>query len=285
MKFLKLHLITMVNVLIKLFTLKLPVLSIILLVQLSFLSYAQISPPGLGTAKSASWLALGVRQEIGKGWQSMTYVGIGRKSDPDNFNLIQKQSIWVANQEFTYKFKKAWQTSFAISYRYQDEYRKEAPFEHADPAARQEFRTYGRVSYNIRTTRLKIVPTLRQEFRKYYTPNFTNFSESIQLRTRFRIQLIASLNKKKTQALTLSSEQLFSISMSDQNEWSNFKYGESRFAIYYSYSFTKTPLILSVGYMNNLVGATHPYSANYLSLDLVWENPFKSIKRMKTERK
>lgn len=248
--------------------------------------YGQISPPGLGTAKTASWFATGVRQEIGKGWQSMTYLGMGRKNEPDQYNPLAKQGIWIANQEFTYKFQKAWQTSFALSYRYQDEYRKEAPYDHADPAAKQEFRTYARIAYNFRMPRMKIVPTLRQEFRKFYSPDFDQLSDRFQLRSRFRLQLIASLNKKKTQALTISSEQLFTIiKLSEPGEWSPFGYSESRFGLYYSYSFTKTPLILTIGYMNNLVGKKNPFMAHYLSIDLVWENPFKNSKRLKLEKK
>lgn len=247
----------------------------------SFNGLTQISPPGLGKAKDASWLAFGIRQEIGHHWQSMSYVGIGRKSNPDNFNLVQKQSIWILNQEFTYKFRKVWQTSVAISYRRQDEYESSFPYEHESPRQKQEFRIYGRFAYNYRFGNFKLVPTIRQEFRKYFTTNFSSPSENLQLRSRFRLQLIASLNKAKTQAITLSSEQLFGTSLLSTGNWTSFNYSESRFSIYYSYSFVNKPVILSIGYMNNLVGKKKPYDVHYLSVDVVWENPFGNVGKVR----
>lgn len=96
---------------------------------------AQISPPGLGLANSASWFAVGVRQELDtlKAWQSVTYIGIGRKSNPDNYNPLAKPAILVMNQEFYHQFHHHWQYSFALSYRRQDEYEKLSPYEHESP--------------------------------------------------------------------------------------------------------------------------------------------------------
>lgn len=249
-------------------------------------SISQISPPGLGKTNIGSWIAVGIRQELdtieGKGWQSMTYVGLGRKSNPDNYNPFYKAGIFIANQEFHHQFHKTWQYSIALSYRRQDIYLDKPPYEYDSPNLQQEFRVYGRLSYIFRTSRIKIVPTFRQEFRKYFTPDFKNASDNFQFRSRIRIQLSANLDNKKKHRLVLSSEQLFSIGMkSKQNQWTDFNYRESRFSFYYSYSPKTSPFIFNIGYMNNLVGNQKVYTAHYLAFDIILENPFKLQQRSK----
>ena len=67
-------------------------------------AFAQISSPGLGKAKAASWFAVGFSKNLDTikdgGWKSMTYLGLGRKSNPDNKNPFYKPAILVVNQEF-----------------------------------------------------------------------------------------------------------------------------------------------------------------------------------------
>ncbi len=247
---------------------------------------AQISPPGLGRAKAASWFALGIRQELdtieGKGWQSMSYIGLGRISNPDNYALFQKQAILVVNQEFYHQFHHNWQYSFALSYRRQDEYLDDYPYTHDSPRQKQEFRTYVRASYTYKKGPIKLVPTLRQEFRKYYAPDFSRVSEDFQFRTRARLQLKVNLDAQKIHRLIFSSEQLCSISKKNYpNRWTDFNYRESRFSVYYSVSPKSIPVIFNVGYMNNLIGNKNPYSVHYLAADIIIENPFKLKKRPK----
>ena len=249
-------------------------------------AFSQISSPGLGKAHTADWFAFGVRQELDtierKGWQSMSYIGLGRKSNPDNYDPFYKSAILVLNQEFYHQFHNDWQYSFALSYRRQDEYLDNSPYEHDIPKLKQEFRLYSRVSYIFKTSRIKLVPTFRQEFRKFYTPDFQNISEDYQFRSRFRLQLTVNLDSKKTHRLIASSEQLFSISKNNTPDtWTDFNYRESRFSLYYSYSPKTLPFIFSVGYMNNLVGQKNPYDVHYLAFDIVIENPFKLQQRNK----
>jgi hypothetical protein len=240
----------------------------------------------LGKARTASWLAFGIRQELdtikGRGWQSMTYVGIGRESTPNTINPIDKPAIIVLNQEFYHQFHNNWQYSFALSYRNQDEYIDSIPFSHDTPGSKQEFRTYARLSYLFKNSRLKFTPTLRQEFRKYYSPNFHSVSENFQLRTRFRLQLKINLDLEQVHRLVLSSEQLFSVSQyNSTNKWGGYDYRESIFCIYYSYSPKNSPFIFNLGYMNNLVGKKAVYDVHYVAFDIIVENPFKLKQRNK----
>ena len=60
---------------------KIILLAVIVLMSIPDLSVAQLSPPGLGKAKTASWFAFGLKQTLdsAKKKESMTYIGIGRK--------------------------------------------------------------------------------------------------------------------------------------------------------------------------------------------------------------
>lgn len=248
--------------------------------------FSQISPPGLGKAKTADWFAIGVRQELstihGKGWQSMSYIGIGRKSNPNNYDPLYKPAIMVLNQEFYHQYHSVWQSSFAVSYRRQDEYFDNPPYDQSIPKLQQEFRLYGRFSYIYSTSRIKIVPTIRQEFRQFYAPDFTNVEENFQFRTRFRLQLTANLDIKKRHRLIASSEQLFAISKKNSpNSWTDYSYKESRFLLYYSFSPKTIPFIFNVGYMYDLVGKDNPYDVHYLAFDIIITNPFKLQHRVK----
>lgn len=238
---------------------------------------AQISPPGLGQAKNASWFALGLRQDLNaqKSWQSMSYIGIGRKSSPSTSNLFQRPAIMVFNQEFYRLFARSWQASFALSYRRQHEYAEEAPYPAEDPALQQEFRIYARLSKKFSAGPFTITPTLRQELRRFYTPDFRPTDQPLELRSRFRVQLSRYVDQKKKHKVMLSSEQLFTSSRAAASQsWSAFAYKESRLMCCYSYAPTSFPAIFDIGYMYNILGDKAPGGVHYLALDIILKNPF-----------
>ena len=239
---------------------------------------AQISPPGLGRGHTADWIALGVSKDLDslKRWNSVSYVGMGRKSNPDNFNPLYKSAILVLNQEFYYRFHKHWQSSLALSYRHQNAYLDNAPFNSEDPGFEQEFRIYGRFSYIYETPRFKIVPTFRQEFRKFYTPAFIPEDERFQLRTRLRLQVAFNLDNHKTHRLIFSSEELFSSSrFANAPGWTSWADRESRFVAYYSLSPITLPITFDFGYMANRLGNITPTYVHYLAVDAIWKLPYR----------
>lgn len=238
-------------------------------------SLAQISPPGLGVAHTVNWVALGFRQKLKtrKPWQSMTYVGMGRMSDPNNYDPVSKPAIFVLNEEITHTINKHYQYSFALSYRHQDEYVSAKPYEHQSPGFRQEFRPYGRFYYTLPMNRFKLAAIFRQEFMRFYTPDFKNPEEDMEIRSRYRLQLSMALNKLKTQKISLNAEALFSSSHeSEDKQWTPYRYGESRFSCYYSYTMSRLPVTLDVGYMNNLLGRVHPIMVHYFAFDVILDD-------------
>ncbi len=239
---------------------------------------AQIIPPGLGKTNTSSWLALGITQDLDTldvgGWKSTTYMGLGTLSHAHQSNPFKDLGIVVLNQEFYHNFAKNWQYSLALSYRQQNLFASEFPFEKATPRYKQEFRWYGRFSHFFRLHRLTITPTFRQEVIKYFTPDFDDYKESWRLRSRFRLKFALALNPEKSQQLLLYSEQLFSLSQHGKTKkWNRFEYADSRFALYYSLRPQKYPIIYNIGYMHNLIGTENTFSGHYLALDIIWKNP------------
>lgn len=246
---------------------------------ISFSAMTQVIPPGLGDTKMAGWMAFGIQQDLdtvsGKGWSSTSYFGFGRMSDPDNYNLLQKPAIFILNQEFKNKFSEKWEYSLAFSYRNQKNYSDTEPYERTDPASKQEFRLYGRLSRIFKTSFVEITPTFRQELQKYFTGDFGSYPESFRLRSRFRVKFKVPLSMDEVHKLSLYSEQLFSTSLkTEPNRWTPFEYKDSRFSLYYTLSPKEIPWDFNMGYMNNLIGKKAPFSAHYVGLDLIWKNPF-----------
>jgi len=242
---------------------------------------AQISPPGLGEANTAFWSAFGVKRQLdslGKK-QSLSYIALGRKSSPDNDNLFSKQAIFVLNHEVYHSFAPHQQYSYAISYRRQPVYEDAAPYE--KEGLEQEIRLYGRYAYTFTLgKRLKLKNTIRQEFRKFFDPDFNPVEENFQLRTRLKTQLTYNLSAKNNQKLAVSAEGLFSISYLHEPEpqWTAFGYRELRLGVYYMVNIPNSPFTVDIGYVNDLIRNSRSITkggVHYLAADLVWNLPYK----------
>lgn len=233
---------------------------------------AQLSPPGLGDTNDAFWAAIGVSQKVSEKNTSVTYVGEGRISGPESHDLMHEQSIFVVNEEMYHSFAPGWNYSYALSYRRQNEYGDDEVANEA-MAIQQEFRLYARLSHTKPVGSLKWKNTIRQEARKFYTPDFNNPEDIFQLRTRLKTQLSVPLGVSSK--VTGSAEALFSASDETHSGWGRYGYHESRFCLYYTYTPQSMPVTFDVGYMNDLMGYGHDVAdAGYLAFDIVVQNPF-----------
>ncbi|KMQ58492.1 hypothetical protein ACM46_22605 [Chryseobacterium angstadtii] len=241
--------------------------------------YAQISPPGLGEANTASWLAFGVKRKLdslGKK-QTLSYIALGRKSSPDDYNLVSKQAIIVLNHEMYHSFAPNQQYSYAVSYRRQPKYESSAPYE--KEAIEQEVRVYGRYAYTFALgKRWKLKNTIRQEFRKFFDSDFHQTEENFQLRTRIKSQLTYNVSPKNNHKLALSAESLFSTSYLHDSEqkWTPFGYKEVRIAAYYMFSIPHSPFTVDIGYVDDLIRGSKSIrkgGVHYLAADLIWNLP------------
>lgn len=240
--------------------------------------FGQVSPPGLGIAHTAEWFALGVKTPLNTSgsWQSLSYLGLGRKSNPDEYDPVRKSAITVLNQEFYHQLKNRFQYSFALSYRRQDAYAAEPPFKHEEPAIEQEFRLYGRLYYTIPLHAYRLAFVYRQELRKFFTPDFSPAEESFQFRSRFRVQLSRSLDDAANHKLIAGAEMLLANSRETAaKKWSGLAYTEARFTFYYSVKVKNSPLQVDIGYMNNLIGTIQLHDVHYIAADLIVNLPRK----------
>ena len=243
---------------------------------------AQVSPPGLGDVNAASWMALGVRQDLNenKTFESMTYVGYGATSDDDNYALISKPTIIVLNQEFSNDLNQHLKLSYALSYRNQKEYEIDELTANEFSKTQQEIRVYSKLAYINKFGRVKLTQTARQEVRKFVDSNWKNTTNPLQLRTRLKTQIAVSLDQEEQHTLTFGAESLFGTSKNNfTKKWSSFKYNESRFTAFYTFRPIDIPVAFSVGYMNNLIQKNTTHSVHYASLDLVFEDPFKIFRK------
>ncbi|MBK9190149.1 MAG: DUF2490 domain-containing protein [Crocinitomicaceae bacterium] len=240
-----------------------------------YMGFAQINPPGLGESEIAGWFALGLRQNLDSldKKQILFYSGFASMSTPENQNIFHSPAMLILNSEFYHQFHKNWQYSCALSYRVQYEYEDDPPYESSVPGYKSEFRLYARFSNVVRFDRLKMVNTLRSDFRTFYNPDFNFWNEDFQFRLRLRTQLSINLTDKKNLRFIFSAEPLFSIShFWSTASWNEFRYRESRLCFFLSYKFRQMPVTLDIGYMNNILQND---MVHYISADIILANIFR----------
>ncbi|MAZ26650.1 MAG: hypothetical protein CL868_06175 [Cytophagaceae bacterium] len=235
---------------------------------------AQFTPPGLGEIHTGEWFAVGFKQNLDDSHQvtNSTYMGMGRSSRPDDYNPGERASIYVVNEEISNHFAKHWKYSGALSYRWQDRYSEIPPYAKDSPDARQEIRTYGKLSYQIGSHTLEFSSTYRPELRFFFDPYFKRFEETMQFRSRFKEKLSWSLDHALRKKLLLSTELLFATEK--QEHWDKWRYKESRFCLYFSYTNPSNKMVFDVGYMNELLGKTFRKDIHYIAFDVILKNPF-----------
>ena len=236
---------------------------------------AQLSPPGMGDVEEAAWFAMGLKQPLNKekSVESMTYFGVGFTNENELDKSLDKPSIVVINQEFYQHLNNNWKLSYAVSYRNQWENNIDSGSLQREK--QHEMRLYSRISYSTNLGKVKLTQTARQEARKFVDENWKNTENHFQLRSRVKTQAAVNLDQHNEHALTAGVEILFSTSKNKlSNQWSQFKYKESRLTFYYTYHPKEVPVAISLGYMNNLIEKKSSHSVHYASFDVVWEDPF-----------
>ena len=244
--------------------------------------FAQISPPGLSDTRVSSWMAVGLDQSLDKdqSWQSFSYIGYGFMSNPAGvYNLFEKPSMMIVNQEIKRKLTDHFSATGALSYRWQYRYQDAKPFHKADPSSKKEFRVYGKLSYNWKTDKIKWNIDFRPEYRKFFLPSFDGETPRNALRARFKLKSTIPLANNNCHFLILSAESLFQNEKvlplgQHKGDWTGFFYDDSRFCLYYRYAPAGLPLYGEIGYMNNLAGKSPTISMHHLGLDIVFKDLF-----------
>lgn len=246
----------------------------ILFIGVITISYSQTAPSALGDIHLAKSLSVGINQDVKSNfgnWKYFSYISNSWFSKSENDGFFDKQGVFICENEMKNKMSNQNEISFGTSYRNQNVYTQNI---NSDKLIKQEFRFYSRYSYNLKISKMDLSISLKQEFNKYFTENFKSYSESLRIRPRFRIKISLPIDKIANHKISLFSEQLFSTSLTNTSKWSKFQYNDSRFSIFYTYTNQKIKYNLSVGYMYNLIGIDEFKDGNYLTLNLIFKNPF-----------
>ena len=244
------------------------------------LSIAQISPPGIDGSKLVSWGAIAFNQKLSKKWSITVYVGGARQSNPNNAKLFGKPAIAVLNQESLYSFTAHWQLAFCTSFRVQDIYSKDEPYELSHPGRRNELRYYLRMYYKHAYKRFSLAYNFRPEIRTFYTSSWEPWHTPLQLRFRLKGQVTYSLNESKSNQLIVANEIL---TVTDRMEsgaphaWSPYHFTEDRFSNFFRHTFSKPSVIMDLGVMHQFwKGKTDNrlHYTGYLSVDFIFQNLF-----------
>ena len=246
----------------------------------SFKVSGQISPPGLSDTRLASWMAIGLDQNISKdqSWSSVSYVGYGYMSNPHGrYNIFGKPSMFIFNEEVKKKLSQHVSLTGALSFRGQYLYNKQPPYHKATPGLKKEFRAYGKFTYHWNLHKTKWNIDFRPEFRRFFLPEYDADDTRHAIRTRFKVKSSIPLNEAESQFLILSAESLFQnerTKAAGNSHWSGFFYDDSRFAIYFRYAPKDWPLYADIGYMNNLAGKDPTYAMHHIAVDIMFRDLF-----------
>lgn len=235
--------------------------------------FGQMTPPGLGSnSRMNLWFAIGLDQSLdsAKKFSSMTYVGIAGQSTVDNANVFDRFGILVLNEEVKFKFRPDWSVSLAASYCHQNEYEKVSPYLAAEDKFKQEFRLYSRIT---KSWKKKWIPSVafRQEFRKFYNPEFREWKVSTAFRSRVKFQSEFPLSKNKHLAVLAGCEFLFSTEFEEETQqWEHFEYGETRLSAVLTYKSRDEKWTYGLGYMEDLLHVDEGKKAvGYITLSII----------------
>lgn len=232
---------------------------------------AQITPPGMGNINAAAWYAIGVNQHLNaeKTIISHTYIGFGSTSDSTDYKAFKNPTLYVINQEISHHFSPHWKYSGAISYRWKNLY---PPKSDPSPTSNQEIRLFTRLHYLQTINNIHLTFAARTEYRAFLNPDGSPANESQQFRLRIAGKIAIPIHPTANQKIVSTTEVFLATSKTHQ--WSAFGYQDIRFTIYYAFDINPLNAQFHIGYMNDLIGTELLTDSQYLSLDIIFDDPF-----------
>ncbi|MBS1681633.1 MAG: DUF2490 domain-containing protein [Bacteroidetes bacterium] len=244
-------------------------------------AYAQLSPPGMEDTHFVLWGAIGINQSIGKKWFNQSYIGGARFSQPNNNSILKRQAIYVVEQQTYRKFGQHWSLGLCVSLRGQNMYMDDPPYDNEIPSIRREMRYYLRLFYRHKTGRFSFAYSLRPEWRRFYSPDWSHYYESPQMmRYRAKAHVGISLNPSKTKSFIFMNEFLFVNVQNRQPSgalaWQPLAMSEDRICTYFRQVFTKPAVAVDIGLMQQLNMQNGKFVSDYVhfAFDVILMDPF-----------
>ncbi|MGZ3863146.1 MAG: DUF2490 domain-containing protein [Bacteroidia bacterium] len=234
------------------------------------------------------WTALGIDQQISKKWLSVTDLGFGRHSDPDNFSVLKRQGLNVATQDFIYKANSHWHFTLSFGYWRRNAYDDIRPFDmRAEPFQfRNELRPFQKIYYLHNIGKIKINHVFRTDYRFYYNQDFSDvWGTPFEFRARYLQAWKIPLDPEKKNWFIASDEILSAVDQYNGTvariknaAWSPYQITENRFSVYYRRSFIEKRIDLDFGIMHQYWRerpGINTFNISYnLMFDIIIHDPF-----------
>lgn len=237
---------------------------------------AQIGPPGMGPVRAAGWMAVGFTQRLDTAgrlnWSG--YVGHGRSSMPQHGMPWQRPAILVVDQLLTRRIHPHAQVGLGMSFRSQQRYSATEPFERLAPD-RDEGRLHARLALLWPIGHWRVQVTMKQELRRFFTPDLRPWKEDLEWRSRLKVQAEHPLDAHGRRRMVLAVEELFAMDheRSVPDEWTTLGYRESRLSAYLVQRIAHDRLEVAVGGMADVLRGD-PAIGPYMVASIVWRDPF-----------
>lgn len=251
------------------------------------LAVGQIGAEAQG-GQASLWTAIGIDQRIAGKWLSVTDLGFGRHSDPDNFLLLKRQGLNVFTQDFVYKANSHWHFTVSSGYWRRNAYDDVSPFDsRATPYQfRNEIRPFQKIYYLHAIGIIRLQHVLRTDYRFYYNQDFSDvWTTPFEFRARYLQAWKFPLDKKRRNWFIASDEVLSAIDQYSgtmtkiQNaKWSPYQITENRFSVYYRRSFIEKRIDIDFGIMHQYwreKPGLNTFNISYnLMFDIIIKDPF-----------
>lgn len=246
---------------------------------------AQIGAEAQG-GKLTSWMAVGLDQELSERWTSVTDIGWGTHSDPDNLAFLKRQGLIVFTQDFIYDFAPHWRVAASFGYWRRNFYDDQPPYD-ANPVLpyRNELRPFQRLYYDHAIGTVLVTHTLRTDYRFYWTPGFdARWPTPFEFRARYMVNFKVPVTDNHLNWIIVNDEILTAADKYSDAEalvrgknWSPYVFTENRFSLYYRRRLQGVRADFDVGLMDQYwreVRQTYFTTSYNIMLDLIVYDPF-----------
>lgn len=242
---------------------------------------AQIGAEAQG-GRLTLWTALGIDYKLSSRWASMTDLGYGCHSDPDNTQLFKRQGLNVLTQDFIYHINSHWRVAISGGYWRRNAYQDQAPYNARNfpYEFRNELRPYQRLYYKLNIGQVKITNTFRIDERFYFTQNFHDaWTTPFEFRARYMLDGRRPFTKDKQNWVIVNDEVLTAIDERAGGSWSDYQLTENRLSLYYRHTFTKQRVDIDLGLMHQY-WRERPGASNFnvscnIMFDVILHDPFR----------
>lgn len=245
---------------------------------------AQIGAEAQG-GKLTLWTALGIDYKLSSRWTSITDLGFGRHSDPDNTQVLKRQGLNVLTQDFIYHINTHWRIAISGGYWRRNAYQDQPPYNARNfPFEfRNELRPYQRLYYRFNLKAVKITNTFRIDERFYFTQNLhDSWTTPFEFRARYMLDARRPFTKDQANWIIVNDEVLTAVDKRYNDTWSAYQLTENRLSLYYRHNFTKQRVDVDLGLMHQY-WRERPGVSNFnvsynIMFDIILHDPFRKQK-------